>query len=97
MDAFGHTLFMGLGYADRMMFSNTFLMSEMLAFSPDLRFAAVGLSGHRLCLTVQRAQWRLLPRNIRIRLVESGRAAKIFGIDLDPSVARKLLKLEVDY
>ena len=65
VDAFGHMLFVGLGYADRTMFSNTFLMSEMLTFEPDVRFSAVGLGGHPLCLTVQRAQWRLLPRDVR--------------------------------
>ena len=85
VDAFGHTLFVGLGYADRMMFSNTFLMSEMLAFKPDLRFAAVGLGGRLLCLTVQRAQWRLLPRNVRIRLVESDELQKFLASILIPA------------
>jgi hypothetical protein len=71
VDAFGHLLFVGLGFADRAMFSNTFLMSEMLAFEPDERFAAVGAANHTLCVTVLRAQWRLLPRDVRVRLVES--------------------------
>jgi hypothetical protein len=71
VDAFGHRLLVGLGYADRMMFSNTFLMSEMLAFEPDARFAAVGLGDRPLCLIVPHGYWRLLPRDVRIRLVES--------------------------
>jgi hypothetical protein len=75
VNAFGHTLLVGLGFADRMMFSNTFLMSEILTFDPDDRFAAAlgaDMKGRPLCLTVQRAHWQLLPRDVRIRLVETG-------------------------
>jgi hypothetical protein len=84
VDAFGHTLFVGLGYADRMMFSNTFLMSEIFAFEPDERLAAAGLGGRPLCMTVQRAQWLLLPRDVRIRLVESDVLQKFLTAILIP-------------
>jgi hypothetical protein len=67
----GHLLHLGLGYANRTMFSNTFPHSEMLPFNPDDRFLALGFGRQPLCVTVERAQWRLLPRDIRIRLVES--------------------------
>jgi hypothetical protein len=53
------------------MFSNTFPHSEMLPFNPDDRFVELGFGRHPVCVTVERAQWRLLPRDIRIRLVES--------------------------
>src|SRR5262249_22062589 len=85
VEAFGHLLFVGLGYADRMMFSNTFLISEMFTFEPDVRFAAVGLADRPLCLTVQRAQWRLLPRDVRIRLVESDELQKFLTSVLIPA------------
>ena len=69
-EVFGHLLHLGLGYADRTMFSNTFPNSEMLPFNPDDRFLDLGFGRQPLCVTVERAQWRLLPRDIRIRLVE---------------------------
>jgi hypothetical protein len=85
VDAFGYTLFVGLGFADRMMFSNTFLMSEILTFQPDDRFAAVGLGDRPLCATVQHAQWQLLPREVRIRLVESDELQKFVALILIPA------------
>jgi hypothetical protein len=71
VDAFGHRLVVGLGFANRSMFSNTFLSSELLPFEPDERFAALGLGAHKLCVTVHRPHWAQLPRDVRIRLVES--------------------------
>jgi hypothetical protein len=71
VEVFGHLLHLGLGYANRTMFSNTFPHSEMLPFNPDDRFLDLGFGRQPLCVTVERAQWRLLPRDIRIRLVES--------------------------
>jgi hypothetical protein len=85
VDAFGHALFIGLGFADRMMFSNTFLMSEILTFQPDNRFAAAGLGDRPLCATVQHAQWQLLPREVRIRLVESDELQNFLALILIPA------------
>jgi hypothetical protein len=85
VDAWGHTLYLGLGFADRVMFSNTFPISEILAFDPDERFFALGLGGHRLCVTVHRAQWRMLPRDVRIRLVESEELLKFRDSILIPA------------
>ena len=53
IDAFGHRLLLGLGFADRMMFSNTFPLYEMLPFDPDDRFSVLGLGVHPLCVTVK--------------------------------------------
>lgn len=80
----GHRLHLGLGYADRSMFSNTFTFSEMLPFDPDDRLAALGLGGHRLCVSVPRDQWRLLPRDVRIRLVEGSELTKFRDAVLIP-------------
>ena len=77
VEIFGHLLHLGLGYADRTMFSNTFPHSEMLPFNPDDRFLDLGFSRQPLCVTVERAQWRLLPRDVRIRLVEFGGDSEI--------------------
>jgi hypothetical protein len=85
IDAWGHTLYVGLGLADRVMFSNTFPISEILPFDPDDRFVALGLGGHRLCVTVHRAQWRTLPRDIRTRLVESDELLKFRDSVLIPA------------
>jgi hypothetical protein len=77
----------GLGFANRTMISNTFLFSEILTFEPDDRFTALclGLDDRALCLTVQRAQWRLLPRDVRIRLVESGELQKFLALVMIPA------------
>jgi hypothetical protein len=85
VDAWGHTLYLGLGFANRMMFSNTFPISEILAFDPDERFAALGLGAHPLCVTLHRAQWRMLPRDIRIRLIESDQLLKFRDSVLIPA------------
>lgn len=85
VEAFGHVLQLGLGYADRTMFSNTFPFSEMLPFVPDDRFSALGLGGHPLCVSVHRDQWRSLPRDIRIRLVESKELLKFRDTVLIPA------------
>jgi hypothetical protein len=85
VDAWGHTLFLGLGLADRMMFSNTFPLCEILPFDPDERFVALGFGAHPLCVTMHRAQWSLLPRDIRIRLVESDKLIKFRDSILIPT------------
>jgi hypothetical protein len=85
VDAWGHTLYLGLGFADRMMFSNTFPMCEILPFDPDERFAALGFEKHPLCVTVHLAQWRMLPRDIRTRLVESDELPKFRDSVLIPA------------
>lgn len=85
VDAFGHMLYVGLGFANRMMFSNTFPMSEIITFRPDARFAAAGVGNHLLCVTVQRAQWLLLPRDIRIRLVETDELRQFVDAILIPA------------
>jgi hypothetical protein len=84
-DAWGHTLYLGLGFSDRMMFSNTFPTCEILPFDPDERFAALGFGKHPLCVTVHRAQWRMLPRDIRTRLVESDEVPKFRDSVLIPA------------
>jgi len=85
VDACGHGLLLGLGFADRMMYSNTFPMSEILAFDADDRFAELGLADHRLCVTVPRSCWRQLPRNFRIKLVESQELATFCNAILIPA------------
>ena len=39
-------------------------------------FMALGLGAYPLCVTMHRARWRMLPRGIRIRLVESDKLIK---------------------
>ena len=75
--AFGHVLHLGLGYADRSMFSNTFPFCEILPFDLDPSVSDLGPGRHRLCVSVQRDQWRLLPQDVRIRLTESNELVKL--------------------
>ena len=97
VEVFGHLLHLGLGYANRTMFSNTFPHSEMLPFNPDDRFLDLGFGRQPLCVTVERAQWRLLPRDIRIRLVEFGGDSEISQRRPRSGLARQLHTLEVDH
>jgi hypothetical protein len=76
VEASGHVLHLGLGYADRSMFSNTFPFCEILPFDLDPSFSDLGPGRHRLCVSVHRDQWRLLPRDVRIRLTESNELVK---------------------
>ncbi|MBI5617189.1 MAG: hypothetical protein HY943_12945 [Gammaproteobacteria bacterium] len=69
----GHALSLGLGYANRAIFSNSFLMGELYAFQADDRFAGTELAGLTLALTVPLEQWVLLPAALRLRLIEEGR------------------------
>jgi hypothetical protein len=85
VEAFGHVLHLGLGFSGRAMFSNTFPFSEILPFDPDDRFDALGLGRHPLCVSVPRDQWRLLPRDVRIRLVESTELLKFRDSILIPA------------
>jgi hypothetical protein len=85
MEAYGHALHLRLGYADRAMFSNSFPFAEMLPFDPDDRFTRLGIGGQRLCVTVDRVHWRLLPRELRIRLVESEELIKFRDTILIPA------------
>jgi hypothetical protein len=85
VDAFGYRISLGLGFAERMMYSNTFLMSELLTLPADERFAAAGITDQRLCITVQRPQWRLLPREVRVRLIESESVSKFCNTVLIPA------------
>jgi hypothetical protein len=62
---------LGLGFAERSMYSNTFRMSELFTLGSDNQLSALGITYHPLCITVCRDQWRSLPRDIRIRLVET--------------------------
>ena len=62
---------LGLGFAERSMYSNTFRMSELFTLESDNQLSALGISHQPLCITVCRDQWRSLPRDIRIRLVET--------------------------
>jgi len=62
---------LGLGFAERSMYSNTFRMSELFTLGSDNQLSALGITHHPLCITVCRDQWRSLPRDIRIRLVET--------------------------
>jgi hypothetical protein len=52
------------------------------------------VSGHPLCVTVQRDQWRSLPRDIRIRLVESGDLPKFQDSILVPAWLESYSKLK---
>jgi hypothetical protein len=83
--AFGHRLLLGLGFADRMMFSNTFPLYEMLPFDPDDRFSVLGLGVHPLCVTVNWDYWAMLPRDIRIRVVESDELLRFRDLILIPA------------
>lgn len=85
VDAWGRALFLGLGFANRMMFSNTFPLCETLPFDPDERFVALGLGAHPPYVTMHRAQWCMLPRDIRIRLVESDKLIKFRDSILIPA------------
>jgi hypothetical protein len=85
IDAFGHRLLLGLGFADRMMFSNTYPLFEMLPFDPDDRFSVLGFGPHPLCVTVNWNYWTLLPRDIRIRLSESDELLRFRDLILIPA------------
>jgi hypothetical protein len=71
VNCYGHTLYLGLGYADRMMFSNTFPFCELFAFQADSRFDGTELALQPLCVTTPTNQWHKLPRDVRIRLMQS--------------------------
>jgi hypothetical protein len=71
VNCYGYTLYLGLGFADRMMFSNTFPFCELFAFQADNRFEGTELALQALCVTTPTDQWRLLPRDVRIRLTQS--------------------------
>ncbi len=85
VEAFGHTVQLGLGLAGRTMYSNTYPFAEMLSFGPDDRFTRFGLGSHPLCVSIDRDQWRSLPRDIRIRLVESEELLKFRDSVLIPA------------
>jgi hypothetical protein len=82
---FNHTLHLGLGFADRAMFSNTYPYHELFAFQADDRFDGTELSGQALCITVPAEQWRLLPREARIRLIESEELVEFCDLVLIPA------------
>ncbi len=81
----GNFLNLGLGIACRSMFSNTYPFSELLPFDPDERFTAIGAGHHPLCVTVERDRWQTLPRDVRIRLIESDELTKFRDLILIPA------------
>lgn len=71
VNCFGYTLLLGIGFADRMIFSNTFKLCELFAFRADDRLNGTELERQSLCITVSLEQWRILPKDVRIRLIQS--------------------------
>jgi hypothetical protein len=67
----GHRLFLGLGFAYRSIFSNTYLLGELVTFHADSRFDDLELANQTLCITVPLEQWHHLPTDIRIALTHS--------------------------
>lgn len=85
VNCFGYTLLLGIGFADRMIFSNTFKLCELFAFRADDRFNGTELERQSLCITVSLEQWRLLPKDVRIRLIQSHQLLEFCDFVLIPS------------
>lgn len=85
VDYFGHPLLIGLGFADRMIFSNTFKLCELFAFYADDRFNGTELERQALCITMPLEQWHLLPRDMRVRLIRSDQFVEFCDLVLIPA------------
>ena len=85
VNCFGYSLYLGLGFADRIAFSNTFPLCELFAFQADDKFDGTGLERQPLCVTALLDQWRLLPRDVRVRLIESDHLIEFCDLVLIPA------------